>query len=235
MENRQDRRVVPAIVNVGGLPYVIPDSMPSTGEERDELMTLVSALPFGIIMLILCVGLLKALRADNLYHGTKIPYGSRNWDGSHWHERLDQILTFAQKTDILRFFNEKVRPAFTELSEELAKRGIAAEIRTGKRGKLSIELLIAHDQIWNFRYGVTAEKRSISDYLIDEDNTPDANSNQQYIPITYYSDGRMGNDIQYLNKEEIIADVLREYERYLSVVSDEEKAMMFVDKEKYRL
>uniref|UniRef100_A0AB33IUE7 Uncharacterized protein n=1 Tax=Prevotella sp. GTC17253 TaxID=3236793 RepID=A0AB33IUE7_9BACT len=61
-----------------------------------------------------------------------------------------------------------------------------------------------------------------------------ADSNLQYIPITYYSDGRTGNDIQYLNKEEIIADVLREYERYLSVVSDDEKAMMFVDKEKYK-
>ncbi len=63
---------------------------------------------------------------------------------------------------------------------------------------------------------------------------PDADSNLQYIPVTYYSDGRMGNDIQNLNKEEIIADVFREYERYLSVVSDEEKAIMFVDKEKYK-
>lgn len=88
--------------------------------------------------------------------------------------------------------------------------------------------------VWSFRYNVTTERRSTSDYLIDEDNTPDADSNLQYIPVTYYSDGRMGNDIQNLNKEEIIADVFREYERYLSVVSDEEKAIMFIDKEKYK-
>lgn len=43
----------------------------------------------------------------------------------------------------------------------------------------------------------------------------------------------MGYDIQYLNKEEIIADVLREYERYIRVVADEQKAMMFVDKKRY--
>lgn len=144
-------------------------------------------------------------------------------------------MSFAQKTDILRFFAEKVRPAFEALKEEFAKRGIIAEIKENQKDALSVELMIVHDQIWNFRYGVRAEKRNISDYLIDEDNTPDAATNQQYIPITYYSDGRTGNDIQYLNKEEIIADVLREYERYLSVVSDEEKAMMFVDKEKYKL
>jgi len=199
-----------------------------------QTMTLVAALPFGIIMLVLCIGLLKALNADDLYHGTKIPYGSRNWDGAHWRERLDQILTFSQKTDILRFFREKVRPAFEELQQELDKRGIKVEIEEGKRGKLSMELVIAHDQIWNFRYGVAAEKRRISDYLIDEDNTPDAESDKQYIPVTYYSDGRTGNDIQYLNKEEIIADVLREYERYISIVADTDKAMVFVDKEKFK-
>jgi hypothetical protein len=35
-KNRYDRRVVPAMVNVRGLPYVIWDSMPPTGEESDE-------------------------------------------------------------------------------------------------------------------------------------------------------------------------------------------------------
>lgn len=97
-----------------------------------------------------------------------------------------------------------------------------------------MEIVIRYDKIRNFRYGVMAERRNISDYLIDEDNTPDISSNQQYIPVTYYSDGRTGNDIQYLNQEEIIADVLREYERYIRVIADEQKAMMFIDKEKYK-
>ena len=35
-EKRRDRRVVAAVMNVRGLPYVIPDSMPPTGEESDE-------------------------------------------------------------------------------------------------------------------------------------------------------------------------------------------------------
>src|SRR5215217_4358927 len=36
MKNRQDSGVVPAMVNVRGLPYVIPYSMPPTGEVSDE-------------------------------------------------------------------------------------------------------------------------------------------------------------------------------------------------------
>ena len=39
--------------------------------------------------------------------------------------------------------------------------------------------------------------------------TPDADNGTQYNPATYYFDGRAGYDIQYLTKDEIIADVLR--------------------------
>ena len=199
-----------------------------------QTMTLILALPFGIIMLVLCFCLIKALRADELYHSSHLPYGSLSWDGSHWRERLEQVLTFSQKRDILRFFDQKVRPAFQELAQEFALRGIEVEMLEGKKGKLSVEIVIHHEKIWNFRYGVTAERHNISDYLIDEENAPDVSTNEQYIPVTYYSDGRAGNDIQYLTKEGIIADVLREYERYISVVADDEKAMMYVDKGKYR-
>jgi choline/glycine/proline betaine transport protein len=193
-------------------------------------MTLVAALPFGLIMLILSICLFKALRTDELYRTAKIPYGSRTWDGRHWRERLQLILTFSQKQDILRFISEKVRPAFEELKQELSQNGIDAQIIESHKDKLFIELTIPHDQIWNFRYGVAAEKRTVSDYLIEDNNTPDVENGVQYVPVTYYSDGRMGNDIQYLTREEIIADVLREYERYLSIIADDDKSMMFVDK-----
>jgi len=215
----------------GVLLAVISSSLLYAGGIQSlQTMTLVSALPFGLIMLLLCFCLMKALRTDEKFRKTKLPYGSRNWGGEQWRERLGQIITFHKKTDIQRFFSEKVEPAFVELKEEFALNGIAAEIHSGARGKLSIELEIPHDQIWNFRYGVAAEKREISDYLIDDDNTPDVDINTQYLPVTYFSDGRSGNDIQYLSKEEIIADVLREYDRFLSIVADEEKAMIFLDK-----
>ena len=128
------------------------------------------------------------------------------------------------------FFLTKVAASFFSLSEEFAACGIRAEILSGKNGPLSVELNIPHVQIRNFRYGVTTEKKVLSDYLIDEDNTPDVDNGTQYVPVTYYSDGRTGNDIQYLSKEEIIADVLREYDRYINIVADQRNAMMFVDK-----
>lgn len=205
------------------------------GLQSLQTMTLIAALPFGLIMLALCVSLVKALHTDILYHRSRVPYGSQNWDGRLWRKRLSQVLTFSQKTDIQLFLREQVRPAFEALAQELTERGITTEIAEGKRGKMSIEIVIQHDKIWNFKYGVLAERRDISDYLLDEDNTPDVNASQQYIPLTYYSDGRTGNNIQYLSREEIIADVLREYERYISIIADDSKALMFTDKGEYMI
>ncbi len=195
-----------------------------------QTMTLVASLPFGMILILLCFCFIRAITADWNHRNAKIPYGSRNWDGHNWKKHLGQILTFSQKQHILDFFENKVRPAFEELKTEFEKNGISAAIYEGRRGKLSVELQIPHDKIWNFRYGVTAEKRSISDYIIEDDNTPEIINDTQYIPVTYYCDSRAGNDIQYLSKDEIIADVLREYERFLSVIADDEKAIIFVDK-----
>ncbi len=215
----------------GVLLAVISIALLSAGGIKSlQTMTLVTALPFGFIMLILCICLFKALRTDELYSSSKIPYGSRSWDGRHWQERLQQIITFSQKQDIMRFFAEKVRPAFEELQKELSKNGIDTHILEGKHGKYSLELNIPSSQISNFRYGVAAEKRTISDYLVEDDNTPDVETGIQYIPVTYYTDGRSGNDIQYLSRDEIISDVLREYERYLSIIADDDKSMIFIDK-----
>lgn len=195
-----------------------------------QTMTLITALPFGLVVAVLCFCLLKALRQDNLYHSTKLPYGSRTWDGSHWRERLEQILTYSQKSDIKKFMNEKVQPAFEEIQAALAPRGIDADIRKSQTGTLKIELLIPHNKISNFVYGVMPERQNISDYFIDDDNTPSVDVIDTYVPVTYYNDGRRGNDIQYLTKEEIITDVLREYERFCSIVRNEQNELLVIDR-----
>lgn len=199
-----------------------------------QTMTLISAFPFGIVIAILCFCLVKAIRLDSRYRSTKLPYGSRNWDGEHWRQRLDQILTYSQKKDVKQFMINKVRPAFEDIQAALQPKGIYAEIRESMEGKMKIELMIPHNKISNFVYGVMPEKQNISDYFIDDDNTPTIETINMYVPVTYYNDGRRGNDIQYLTKEEIIADVLREYERFSSVIRNEQNEILIIDRNHLR-
>ena len=38
--------------------------------------------------------------------------------------------------------------------------------------------------------------------------------------MTYFSDGRAGYDAQYMTREDIITDIIRQYERYLTLSDD---------------
>lgn len=204
----------------GLLTFVSLSLLSSGGLASLQTMTLVTALPFGIIMLLLCVNLWKALLADDEYSTSKFSHGSLNWNDYHWKVRLEKILTYSQKKDIRKFLNETVRLSFEELVKELEKNEIKASIIHHTTPNNSIELVIKHDQLRDFVYGVMAQPQTISETLINEQNTPNIDSETVFLPISYFGDHRMGYDIQYLSKDEIISDVLREYERFLTLGSD---------------
>ena len=98
-----------------------------------QTMTLISALPFGLIMLVLCLCLFKALRTDGLYNSAHMPYGSRTWNGENWQLRLRQIVTFHKKSDIKRFFRDNVEPASANF--RLSSRSMAYRQTYSEAGK----------------------------------------------------------------------------------------------------
>ena len=193
---------------------------------------IVTALPFGLVMLLLCYCLWRAIKVDILFHNYKFPYGSQRWNGSRWKERLDQIISFSDKKDIHRFMEEIVVPAFNDLKSRMEELGMKVIIRKDKNkcSLMSWEIIIPYDAITNFKYGVMVEKQNMSDLLLNEDNMPDTPTDIVYLPITYYNSGRRGHDIQYLSKEELISDVLREYERFINIVLDVKNEMLITDK-----
>ena len=198
---------------------------------------LVTALPFGIVMVLLCYCLWRAIKVDAMFYKYKFPYGSQRWTGKRWRERLDQIMSFSDKKDIHEFMDSVVVPALSELQEQFRKTGIETVVAKNKNrsSHLSWEIVIPYDTITNFKYGVMADKKTVSDLMLNEENMPDSTSDVTYIPVTYYNSGRLGNDIQYLTKEELISDILREYERFQNIVANSENEILLTDKSDFTL
>ncbi|MGL5112332.1 MAG: BCCT family transporter, partial [Flavobacterium sp.] len=184
-----------------------------------QTMTLIMALPFGIIMLLLCFNLWKALLADDQYSSIKYSHASNSWNDFHWKLRLNKILSYSKKKDIKTFLDQTVREAFEEIVVELKKNDIEATITEEKVPTHCIELEIQYEKLKNFKYGVKAQVLHVSKTLIKEDNAPDLDHGTVFVPITYFDDNRKGYDIQYLSKDEIISDILRQYERFLNLGS----------------
>lgn len=192
-----------------------------------QAMTLVVSLPFSVIMVLMCVSLLQALRIDTQYYNTKLNPSSVYWTGEFWQKRLKQILKQPQKEDTLRFIRNTALPAMNSLCKELdEKHGLNASVKKTHGDVESIELNIEHDSSRSFMYGIRIQMRSAPASLVDDDTMPNLKHEETFEPICYFGDGREGYDVQYMREEELITDIIKQYERYLSLTEKESHHLM---------
>ena len=202
--------------------------MQSGGLANLQAMTLLVALPFAMLMLLMCFSLWKGLSADKKYFDTKVNPTSIFWTGDKWKERLEQMMNQTQEKDILRFLKHTVLPAMRELRQELiGKYDLSVQINTlFDQDEPAVELVIQKDLMRDFMYGVKSICREVSEQLINDDNLPHIQHSMTYEPYTYFFDGRVGYDVQYMDQDELIADMLKHYERYLSLLDDVGQELM---------
>ena len=202
--------------------------MQSGGLANLQAMTLLVALPFAMLMLLMCFSLWKGLSADKKYFDTKVNPTSIFWTGDKWKERLEQMMNQTQEKDILRFLKHTVLPAMRELRQELiGKYELSVQINTlFDQDEPAVELVIQKDLMRDFMYGVKSIGREVSEQLINDDNLPHIQHSMTYEPYTYFFDGRVGYDVQYMDQDELIADMLKHYERYLSLLDDVGQELM---------
>ena len=202
--------------------------MQSGGLANLQAMTLLVALPFAMLMLLMCFSLWKGLNADKKYFDTKVNPTSIFWTGDKWKERLEQMMNQTQEKDILRFLKHTVLPAMRELRQELiGKYDLSVQINTLlEQDEPAVELVIQKDLMRDFMYGVKSIGREVSEQLINDDNLPHIQHSMTYEPYTYFFDGRVGYDVQYMDQDELIADMLKHYERYLSLLDDVGQELM---------
>lgn len=192
----------------------------SDGLSALQTMTLIIALPFSLMMLILCIGLWKGLMVDHQYFQKAFTQGGENWTGDHWQERLEKIVNQTDRKDIKDFLDDVAQPAFEALVIEFEKHGLNAKVVRHTQHNPSIEFIVEKENLHNFLYGIRCKSRQLSSLVVEDTNLPNIESDKIYEPITYFFDGREGYDVQYMRKKELIADVLKQYERYINLAMD---------------
>ena len=189
-----------------------------------QSMTLITALPFSVIMLLFLVSLTKALMIDRDYYEKDFSSTTIPWSGEHWKERLKRMASFNDRASTEAYIDTTVKEAFEELVKEFSANGINAGMKEGKENH-SLEIEIRYDRINNFIYGVACESRPIAEYLLNEENLPGPEEEMVYFPKSYFGDGRPGYDVKLFTRNELISDVLKHYERFIGIISEDKNGM----------
>ncbi|WP_426398079.1 BCCT family transporter [Ralstonia sp. R-29] len=186
-----------------------------------QAMTLVAALPVAIIMVLLCYGLWRGMSADRAHYSRELAPATSFWSGQRWRQRLAQMVSPSTQADVRTFLAKQVRPAMNDVVRELSRRGIEAHVADTDD---SVRLVIPDPSDRDFVYGVRSASKPLPVATPSQAAEPEAA--QVYEPVTFFEDGREGYDIEYLRDEEIIADILRHYERYRTQRADERTSLL---------
>ena len=178
-----------------------------------QTMTIVSALPFAIVLLLAIVGLIKALKVEGFKQESQliaaIPHSSSD-NNDDWQIRLKNIVDFPNKTNVNKFIKQIVAPAFELVAKELKENQITVDIS----GESGLSLIVNHGEEQEFVYRVLAQKHSQPDFVAD---TGEADDDEQtyYRAEVHLGEGGQDYDIMGWSKTAVINNIIDQYHKHL--------------------
>jgi len=175
-----------------------------------QTMTIASALPFTIVLLLAIIGLIKALRVEGFKQEsqliTAIPH-STNENNDSWQMRLKNVIDFPNKVNVNKFINQTVVPAFDLVAKELRENQISVDISDED----GLSFIVNHGEEQEFIYRVLARKYSQPDYVTEADE----DEQSYYRAEVHLVEGGQDYDIMGWSKAAVINNIIDQYHKHL--------------------
>ena len=182
-----------------------------------QTATIASALPFTVIMLLMCWGLIRALRIEvvkrtSLRTATLMPAVTQHGPDS-WKKRLKTLIHQPSKPEVDKFIQETVKSALNEVMEELKKRNMDARVQEVEDGRVWMEVM--HGEEIDFFYSVRPRPHTPPAFALRDTRKDRTEKLRFYRAEVHLSEGGQDYDVMNWTKEQIITDVLDHYEKHL--------------------
>ncbi|AOH35526.1 BCCT family transporter [Luteimonas sp. JM171] len=180
-----------------------------------QAATLASALPFTIIMVLMCWGLLRAMRLDVMKRASirgahPLPAGAVAGD---WKARVQAMVRQPGRREVLRFLREQVHPALEAVAAELQAQGLEARVEGDEEGGGRVWLRVGHGEEMDFFYSVHLEAYDPPSFVLADPRRREDDCS--YRAAVHLREGGQGYDLMGWRREEIIHDVLDQYQRHM--------------------
>lgn len=177
-----------------------------------QTATIASALPFTITLLFSMRGLLKALKLDATKRGLRYqsmsPGVSRS-PGS-WQRRLRTMAMFPRRSHVLRFITETAKPACLSVAEEWRKQGYVCNVEDLEDS--SVRLSVGGADNPQFIYEVRPHPYAMPSFVMGDTQDEDR---KYFRAEVHLREGGQDKDIMGWSREEVIGDILDQYERHM--------------------
>jgi choline/glycine/proline betaine transport protein len=183
------------------------------GLQALQTAAIASALPFAVIMIFICVGLLRALQMEK--DGSTIDLSAAETAAAdpelNWQQRLTSLMQHFSADQIAGFIGATARPALEAVAAQMRESGFSPEI-SEEAGRL--DLKIPHGERGVFQY--TVRSRSfLSPSFIWVERRKSADGEQRHFrAMAHSSEGDQPHDVTGFNEDQLINDLLNRYARF---------------------
>ncbi|MCL1160732.1 MULTISPECIES: BCCT family transporter [Shewanella] len=180
-----------------------------------QAASLASALPFAPVLILVGFGLLKSLRQemvkiDSAHHLSQAtPSTLARIQEIGWQQHLEQLITIPEKTEVLQFLQHDIMAVMHEVADVFKQNGINTHITSHEH---ACSLMVDHGDERNFVYGAWAREASIPSFIGERSQSRP--KSQLYIEV-YLNEGAQQYNICGYNRNQLIADILDQYEKHL--------------------
>jgi choline/glycine/proline betaine transport protein len=178
-----------------------------------QTAALASALPFAIVMLFICYGLLRALQTETRGSAMDLSIAADSAPsdaGLSWQQRLASITGFYDKPKIESFLGGTARPALDAVAAQMLENGLVPEL-AAREGQL--ELHVPHGDSGVFRYTIRARSFRSPSFAWAETRAQGPES-RHYRAMAFSSEGDQQHDVTGYTREQLINDLLNRYARF---------------------
>ncbi|UTJ06195.1 BCCT family transporter [Arcobacter roscoffensis] len=189
-----------------------------------QTMTIASALPFSIVLLVATYGLIKALRLDiakkeSLQYSTTMASSTTN--SEDWDKRLNNIVNYPTKKNVRRFLEKVVKPAMEDVAKVLRKNEFDVEVKMNETNDtVSLVVNLGEETNFgenkNFLYEVKNISR-IKPAFVNEDKSEEERAEDElyFCAIVHLIEGGQDYDIMAWEKDSIRSDIVDQYEKHM--------------------
>ncbi|MGO1542320.1 MAG: BCCT family transporter [Luteimonas sp.] len=182
-----------------------------------QAATLSSALPFTVIMLLMCWGLLRAMRLEvvkrsSIRNARSLPAGGGSGD---WKARLRSVVHQPGRKEVLEFLDTQIRPALEDVAQELAGQGVKARVESDDEGGGRVWLRVGHGEEMDFFYSAHLEAYDPPSFVLEDPRRRRRGDPRSYRAGVHLREGGQGYDLMGWRREEVIHDVLDQYQRHM--------------------
>jgi choline/glycine/proline betaine transport protein len=184
-----------------------------------QTASIVSALPFAIIMLIAAIGMWRALviethRNTSLEQALQHSRSHQQGKGSAWKQRLDSLVDYPNKETVSHFITGTAHEAMRTVQEELSRRGWEAQVYYDEE-PLRVRIEVIKAEQMDFIYEIRLCEFSIPLFAYPEIERKDDDATHYYRAEVFLRRGGQAYDVYGYERADIISDILDHFERYL--------------------